>query len=61
MSTSSTELDINTRDVCELRQLLKDQTASLQALKAHITIIEKDNVDSELTLLAQTLLCQLTC
>ena len=57
MSTSPTELDINTMDVHELRQqLLKDQesAARLQPQAAHITIIEKDKADAELTLLAQT-------
>ena len=53
MSTSPTEPDIDNMDVRELRQLLKDQTASLQALKDHNTMLEKDKSDAELALLAQ--------
>ena len=54
MSTSPTGPDINTLDLNELRQLLKDPSSRQRAQADHITIVEKARADADLTLLAQT-------
>ena len=54
MSTSPTDQDINAMDINDLRQLLKDHSACIKAQAVHITIIEKEKADADITLLAQT-------
>ena len=54
MSTSPTAQDIDTMDINELRQLLKEQSARLQAQADQLLLLEKAKADADLSLLNNT-------